>query len=106
MDIQPGSLALMRPKQGRAPERSTCCLRMARRLRPAGSRRASCTRPAGRSKPAWETSVADERAPDIHVHDGVSEEAFVKLRRARAGSAYLPYSAVFTATAHCSSTLT
>lgn len=39
--------------------------------------------PAGRSKPAWETTVADERAANIHVHDGVTEEDFVKLRTAR-----------------------
>ncbi|HOZ28223.1 MAG TPA: MBL fold metallo-hydrolase [Hyphomonadaceae bacterium] len=39
--------------------------------------------PAGRSKPAWETTVADERAANIHVHDGVTEEDFVKLRMAR-----------------------
>lgn len=39
--------------------------------------------PAGRSKPAWETTVADERAANIHVHDGVGEEEFVKLRTAR-----------------------
>lgn len=39
--------------------------------------------PAGRSRPAWETTVAEERAANIHVHDGVSEEEFVKLRTAR-----------------------
>ncbi len=39
--------------------------------------------PAGRSRPAWETTVAEERAANIHVHDGVSEEEFVALRRAR-----------------------
>lgn len=39
--------------------------------------------PAGRSSPAWETTVADERAANIHVHDGVGEEEFVKLRKAR-----------------------
>ena len=39
--------------------------------------------PAGRSRPAWETTVAEERAANIHVHDGVTEEEFVKLRMAR-----------------------
>ena len=39
--------------------------------------------PAGRITPTWQTTVADERAHNIHVHDGVSEEAFVSLRRAR-----------------------
>jgi glyoxylase-like metal-dependent hydrolase (beta-lactamase superfamily II) len=39
--------------------------------------------PPGRDKPAWETTVAEERAANIHVRDGVSEEEFVKLRQAR-----------------------
>lgn len=32
---------------------------------------------------AWETSVAEERAKNIHVHDGVSEAEFVARREAR-----------------------
>ncbi len=39
--------------------------------------------PAGRSAPAWETTVAEERARNVHVRDGVSEPEFVRLRRAR-----------------------
>lgn len=39
--------------------------------------------PEGRSTYAWETTVAEQRARNIHVHDGVSEEAFVALRQAR-----------------------
>lgn len=39
--------------------------------------------PAGRSEYAWETTVAAERAHNIHVHDGVGEEAFVAMREAR-----------------------
>jgi len=31
----------------------------------------------------WETSVEAERQLNIHVHDGVSEDAFVKMREAR-----------------------
>ena len=31
----------------------------------------------------WETTVAEERAHNIHVRDGVSEDAFVALREAR-----------------------
>ncbi len=31
----------------------------------------------------WETTVADERAHNIHVRDGVTEDEFVKLREAR-----------------------
>jgi hypothetical protein len=30
-----------------------------------------------------ETSVAEQRATNIHVHDGISEEAFVGMRTAR-----------------------
>jgi glyoxylase-like metal-dependent hydrolase (beta-lactamase superfamily II) len=31
----------------------------------------------------WETTVADERAHNIHVRDGISEDDFVALRQAR-----------------------
>jgi glyoxylase-like metal-dependent hydrolase (beta-lactamase superfamily II) len=31
----------------------------------------------------WETSVADERAHNIHVRDGVTEDEFVKMRETR-----------------------
>ncbi len=39
--------------------------------------------PAGRSDYACETSVAAQRAGNIHVHDGVAEADFVAMRRAR-----------------------
>ena len=39
--------------------------------------------PAGRSAYAWETSVAAERAHNIHVRDGVGEADFVAMREAR-----------------------
>ena len=39
--------------------------------------------PAGRSSFAWETTVAEQRRANIHVHDGVSEAAFVAMREAR-----------------------
>lgn len=39
--------------------------------------------PAVRSEYRWESSVAEQRAANVHVHDGVSEEAFVALRTAR-----------------------
>ena len=39
-------------------------------------------RPGGR--PAmWQTTVAQERAENIHVHDGISEDAFVPMRTTR-----------------------
>ena len=38
--------------------------------------------PAGRA-PKWETTVAEQRAANIHVRDGVSEDEFVAMRTAR-----------------------
>lgn len=37
----------------------------------------------GRDEYAWETTVGEERARNVHVHDGVSEDDFVKMREAR-----------------------
>ena len=37
----------------------------------------------GRDSYAWETTVAAQRAGNVHVHDGIEEEAFVAMRRAR-----------------------
>ncbi len=37
----------------------------------------------GRDSYAWETTVAEERAHNAHVKDGVSEDAFVAMREAR-----------------------
>lgn len=31
----------------------------------------------------WETTVGDERKSNIHVHDGITEDAFVAMREAR-----------------------
>ncbi|MGZ6016931.1 MAG: MBL fold metallo-hydrolase [Phenylobacterium sp.] len=39
--------------------------------------------PAGRSEFRWETTVAQERADNVHVHDGIDEESFVAMRKAR-----------------------
>jgi glyoxylase-like metal-dependent hydrolase (beta-lactamase superfamily II) len=39
--------------------------------------------PASRAEPAWESSVAAQRGGNVHVHDAVSEDAFVTMRRAR-----------------------
>ena len=38
---------------------------------------------SGRDSFAWETTVAEQRARNIHVRDGVSEDAFVAMRTAR-----------------------
>ena len=39
--------------------------------------------PPERGAPAWEASVADHRANNRHVHDGIDEDAFVAMREAR-----------------------
>jgi glyoxylase-like metal-dependent hydrolase (beta-lactamase superfamily II) len=39
--------------------------------------------PEGRDRPAWETTVAEQRTRNVHVHEGVSEGEFVALRNAR-----------------------
>lgn len=39
--------------------------------------------PAGRSDHRWETTVAEQCAANIHVHDGVSEADFIALRTGR-----------------------
>lgn len=45
--------------------------------------------PDGRA-PCWETTVADERAHNIHVHDGISEDDFVAMRTARDATLDMP----------------
>ena len=45
--------------------------------------------PAGREA-AWETSVAEQRARNIHVRDAIDEEAFVALRTARDATLEVP----------------
>ena len=39
--------------------------------------------PEGRDTHAWETTVAEERAGNRHVHDGIGEGDFVAMRQAR-----------------------
>ncbi len=39
--------------------------------------------PAGRTDYRWETSVAEQRAANVHVHNGISEAEFVAMRTAR-----------------------
>jgi glyoxylase-like metal-dependent hydrolase (beta-lactamase superfamily II) len=45
--------------------------------------------PAGR-EPAWETTVAQQRADNIHVHEGVTQAEFVALRQARDKTLAMP----------------
>jgi glyoxylase-like metal-dependent hydrolase (beta-lactamase superfamily II) len=44
----------------------------------------------GRSEFRWETTVAAERAHNVHVHDGVSEGEFVRMRMARDAQLGMP----------------
>lgn len=45
--------------------------------------------PASRA-PQWQTTVGEQRARNIHVHDGISEEAFVAMRTARDATLDMP----------------
>ena len=45
--------------------------------------------PTGR-EPQWETTVAEQRARNIHVHDGVTEAQFVAMRTARDATLEVP----------------
>ncbi|MDP1672493.1 MAG: MBL fold metallo-hydrolase [Burkholderiales bacterium] len=45
--------------------------------------------PASR-EPRWKTSVAEQRASNIHVRDGVSEDEFVQMRQARDATLEMP----------------
>jgi glyoxylase-like metal-dependent hydrolase (beta-lactamase superfamily II) len=44
----------------------------------------------GRDEFVWQTTVADERAHNKHVHDGVDEAAFVEMRTARDATLEMP----------------
>ncbi len=39
--------------------------------------------PAGRSDYRWETTVTEQSASNVHVHDGIAETDFVAMRQAR-----------------------
>ena len=47
-------------------------------------------KPAGREHYAWETTVAEEKAHNVHVHDGVNEADFVAMREARDAKLSVP----------------
>ena len=44
----------------------------------------------GRSEFRWETTVTAERADNVHIHDGVSEDEFVRMRIARDAQLGMP----------------
>ncbi|MEY9626322.1 MBL fold metallo-hydrolase [Sinorhizobium fredii] len=45
---------------------------------------------AGRDEYVWETTVGAERTGNIHVHEGVSEDAFVTMRNERDATLSMP----------------
>jgi glyoxylase-like metal-dependent hydrolase (beta-lactamase superfamily II) len=45
--------------------------------------------PAAR-EPRWKTTVAEQRAHNIHVHDGIGEDEFVAMREARDATLEVP----------------
>lgn len=45
--------------------------------------------PEGRAA-AWKTTVAEQRAHNIHLHDGIGEDAFVAMRTARDATLEVP----------------
>lgn len=44
----------------------------------------------GRDEYRWETTVGEQRRASVHVHDGVSEDAFVAMREARDAGLAVP----------------
>lgn len=47
-------------------------------------------RPPGRDVTMWESSVAAEKSGNVHVHDGITEDAFVAMREARDATLGMP----------------
>lgn len=39
--------------------------------------------PEGRTDYVWETTIAEQKAKNIHVHDGISREQFIEMRNTR-----------------------
>ena len=44
----------------------------------------------GRDTYAWETTVAEQRRANVHIHDGVSEDEFAAMREARDATLDMP----------------
>jgi glyoxylase-like metal-dependent hydrolase (beta-lactamase superfamily II) len=45
----------------------------------------------GRDEHAWETTIGAQKAHNVHVHDGISEDEFVAMREARDATLDLPH---------------
>lgn len=46
--------------------------------------------PPDNRTPAWESTVAEQRSSNIHIHEGVSENAFVSMRSQRDAGLAMP----------------
>jgi glyoxylase-like metal-dependent hydrolase (beta-lactamase superfamily II) len=46
--------------------------------------------PPGRTQYCWETTVAQQKAHNILIHEGVSEDEFAAMRRARDATLHMP----------------
>jgi len=46
--------------------------------------------PPATRRPAWQTTVAEQRASNIHVRDGIGEDEFVAMRQARDATLDVP----------------
>ena len=46
--------------------------------------------PEGRERYCWQTTIGEEKAKNIHVHDGISEQAFVEMRERRDATLEMP----------------
>lgn len=46
--------------------------------------------PKGRDHFVWETTVAEQRAGNVHAHDGITEDEFVAMREARDATLDMP----------------
>lgn len=46
--------------------------------------------PEGRDHFVWETTVAEQRAHNVHAHDGITEDGFVAMREARDATLDMP----------------
>ncbi|MCI0737313.1 MAG: MBL fold metallo-hydrolase [Beijerinckiaceae bacterium] len=46
--------------------------------------------PPGRTQYRWETTVAEQKARNIQIHEGITEEEFVKMRKARDATLNMP----------------
>jgi len=48
------------------------------------------TNPPSSRQPRWQTTVAEQRAHNIHVRDGIGEDEFVAMRTARDATLEVP----------------